>query len=319
MVKYIFNETVFQNIDTAEKAYWLGFLYADGCVHQQKIEWVNKKGEFRNCFTYSLSLSLNQKDEQILINFLNFLEIKNNYRECLFYEDKTNSVRITIGRKNFCLDLIDKRIIPNKTYNNSTKIWESIPEAFKRDFVLGFWDGDGSVSCYYNEKEKKYIQNFSIISLNSSLLSLIVEYINKALHIENFCKVTNYGYPRIRINYSDAKIFGDFLYENINYSVMQRKYENYLKMELRKGNKAHFGFQNIKTKGVFCVTSGKYYSTVKEASIGEFNEFTRTSISSIQRACKKGYNYKNKQFRYCTDEEKEKMKNGKSNLQMVEK
>ena len=30
--KYNYNETAFEQIDDEEKAYWLGFLYADGCV-----------------------------------------------------------------------------------------------------------------------------------------------------------------------------------------------------------------------------------------------------------------------------------------------
>ena len=29
------NENFFNKIDTEEKAYWLGFLYADGCVHDK--------------------------------------------------------------------------------------------------------------------------------------------------------------------------------------------------------------------------------------------------------------------------------------------
>lgn len=33
---YKYNEKFFKKIDTPQKAYWLGFLYADGCVLNQK-------------------------------------------------------------------------------------------------------------------------------------------------------------------------------------------------------------------------------------------------------------------------------------------
>ena len=36
MSKYKYNKDYFNKIDTADKAYWLGFLYADGCVTQNK-------------------------------------------------------------------------------------------------------------------------------------------------------------------------------------------------------------------------------------------------------------------------------------------
>ena len=34
--KYTFDENFFKNIDTEDKAYWLGFFYADGCVRVRK-------------------------------------------------------------------------------------------------------------------------------------------------------------------------------------------------------------------------------------------------------------------------------------------
>lgn len=32
MGKYTYNKDYFKEIDSFEKAYWLGFLYADGCI-----------------------------------------------------------------------------------------------------------------------------------------------------------------------------------------------------------------------------------------------------------------------------------------------
>jgi len=43
--KYFFDDTYFENINTEEKAYWLGYMYADGCVRINKRD--NNKNETR--------------------------------------------------------------------------------------------------------------------------------------------------------------------------------------------------------------------------------------------------------------------------------
>lgn len=49
MRKHFFNERYFENIDTEEKAYWLGFISADGCI--------SKPSEFssRLCLSQSIT------------------------------------------------------------------------------------------------------------------------------------------------------------------------------------------------------------------------------------------------------------------------
>lgn len=62
-----FNEHVFDVIDTEEKAYWLGFIYADGNV--------SKAGDKQ---IYSFEISLKEDDYNHLMKFNKFVEFKGN-------------------------------------------------------------------------------------------------------------------------------------------------------------------------------------------------------------------------------------------------
>ena len=62
-----FDETIFDCIDTEEKAYWLGFIYADGYISSEL-----KKGPHKGKNPYAFEISLQIGDINHLIKFNNF-------------------------------------------------------------------------------------------------------------------------------------------------------------------------------------------------------------------------------------------------------
>ena len=65
MSKYEYNKDYFSKIDTSDKAYWLGFLYADGCINRFY------RGEKLKSMT--LELGLCYRDKEHLEKFKNCL------------------------------------------------------------------------------------------------------------------------------------------------------------------------------------------------------------------------------------------------------
>ena len=88
----------FENIDTEEKAYWLGFLYADGSVGsaEDKIE-----------------LGLAEKDLKQIEKFKECLGLKNK----ICYREATKSYRISFRSQSCKQDLIKQGCVPKKSLN----------------------------------------------------------------------------------------------------------------------------------------------------------------------------------------------------------
>lgn len=125
-----FNETIFDIIDTEEKAYWLGFIFADGCI-----------GYKNNSFELSLAL----KDINHLQKFSKFMKflkpIKTDSYRCRFMVSNKhlwntlNSYGCT-PRKSLTLKF------PNKDIFKS--------EDLIRHFIRGYFDGDGCITFHKN-------------------------------------------------------------------------------------------------------------------------------------------------------------------------
>lgn len=155
--KYKYQQNIFENIDTAEKAYWLGFLAADGCNYQRE-------------HNASVILNVHKKDIKHLEKFKQFCHTDAEIKSYIGYEGFSNQTpmcKITLNSKKISNDLIDKGILPNKSLILQPPY---ILKDFYKPFILGYFDGDGSIS-----KSSQY-NNYSIsIQGTKEILTWICE------------------------------------------------------------------------------------------------------------------------------------------------
>ncbi len=128
-----FNESVFDSIDTEQKAYWLGFIYADGYIS-------NPNAKYKNVFELSLQL----KDIEHLSKFNKFMEHnKNNVKF------DNHRCRWNIMNKHLWETLNNYGCVPNKSLIlkfPNFGIFEDV--SLLRHFVRGYFDGDGCISFH---------------------------------------------------------------------------------------------------------------------------------------------------------------------------
>lgn len=136
------NHSYFKDIGTEKKAYWLGFLYADGNVMHYK-----EKG---NC--YVLTLELKYEDKYMLELLKESLESDRKIDECYSereiqkdskYKKPKHNARIMFNSKQIFEDLNRYGVVPNKTFK--IKELPQIDKSLLRHFIRGYFDGDGTV------------------------------------------------------------------------------------------------------------------------------------------------------------------------------
>lgn len=136
-IKLYFDNTVFDSIDNEEKAYWLGFLYADGFVN----------GKYNN----SVELSLKADDYEHLEKFNTFLKNKHKIKISKSSKGFTRC-RCVITDKHFHDRLIELGCIPNKSTNLTFPDLSIFSDtSLVYDFIRGYVDGDGSITNTFKE------------------------------------------------------------------------------------------------------------------------------------------------------------------------
>jgi intein-encoded DNA endonuclease-like protein len=168
--RYMVNHSYFNDIDSEEKAYWLGFLYADGCVRHTKTN-------------SQVVLKLSTKDEGHLVRFKENIESEH---KVVHSQSKTISKKGTPSISNNCLirvnscemvnDLINQGCVPRKTFTINKP---NIDEKYYKHFLRGYYDGDGNF--FYSEKTKMSV--ITIVCASKNFRNFIIETLSKLPNI----------------------------------------------------------------------------------------------------------------------------------------
>ena len=157
--KHTINECFFDIIDTEEKAYVLGFIYADGYLQ-----------DVHNSIRFNLSL----KDISLLEKLNQALGFSGEIKQT----EKVNTVTgkvyslcyVTWSSKRLCEALIRLGYTKNKTF--TATLPNSIPSDLLRHFFRGYFDGDG---CIHKGKKQYNVCIIATASMCESMLSIFMD------------------------------------------------------------------------------------------------------------------------------------------------
>jgi len=136
----------FAQIDTPYKAYDLGLIAADGNI--------SDRGH--------ISLWLQKSDTLLVTN------VRDRIAPGIPIRDKRNACGFSIGSKEMANDLSNYGIGPRKTYSLD---WpRNLPDEFVVFFLLGYFDGDGSLHLYMSSANRKYWR-WSLVGTRSFLFT----------------------------------------------------------------------------------------------------------------------------------------------------
>jgi hypothetical protein len=212
---YMFNEIYFKVLDSPQKYYWIGLLYADGCITE-----VKEKS------TFKVSIKLQRRDEAILFKFQDCLGTNSPISIEINKQGREYS-RFNLYSLELVNDLKPYGLVPRKTHilKFPTGIFNNSEDCL-RSFILGVFDGDGSIS--YNHKTKR--PSFTITGtydLLKGIQEVLVNYLE--LKRTNICHRKNTTYQLSYAGIKNINSLFNWLYKDQSI-YLKRKYDKFVEI-----------------------------------------------------------------------------------------
>lgn len=198
--KYKVNDNYFDNIDTEEKAYFLGFLFAGGNISNN---------------TNSITIRSHKRNKE-LISYLS---------KIIFYEKETLYLSKNISTLRFSSAQIKQNLIKLGRRPDRTIIFPNIDINLQRHFIRGFFDCKSSVS---SSKINDHIFN---VNLNKSFCESVCQIIFEQVKLDGKTCSNNDNDILLLIYAGNRKVqkLMDWLYNDATI-YLQPKYEKYQKL-----------------------------------------------------------------------------------------
>jgi intein-encoded DNA endonuclease-like protein len=210
------NDCFFDEIDTAEKAYLLGFLFADGYIY-------NKNN--------SITLGLAEQDVDTLQLLNNLIQpTKKLYYHSYKNKNQQDRYSMIIRSKHMREKLAEYGVVQCKTH--ITKFPHMINDNFYNSFILGVFDGDGCVGLYPKKDSNRWICSTYIIGTYEFILFVknIIE-TNIGVHCSLIKIDCNGDIYRIQISgYKQVLKMMNYMYSNSSTIFLQRKYKKFIEI-----------------------------------------------------------------------------------------
>ena len=150
---YSCNKDYFEIIDTEDKAYWLGFMYADGFIQSNgggsrkiglglSVADIEHLEKFKKCLEYDGLIHIYKTGKTAYVEGLNYC-------------------KLVITEEKLASDLCDKGCVEHKTNMLKFPTEKQVPKELVRHFIRGYFDGDGSI-YYMSDKEDKSKHSYGI-------------------------------------------------------------------------------------------------------------------------------------------------------------
>lgn len=205
------DECYFDNVDNQDKAYILGFLYADGSNYIG-----NEKHR-----AYQIKLTLKADDIDILERMRAKMGIE---RKITIFTRKTDGrqyASLTVKNKHMSLRLNELGVVPAKTF--VTRFPEFLSDELVPHFIRGLLDGDGCIA-----KSLKTVQFAGSHGLMCALVDKFEKYLGFTAHIVKIKHSP--GISSITVAKKEYKIaLLNWLYNDADLKL-ERKYRLYLQI-----------------------------------------------------------------------------------------
>lgn len=201
--KYSSNFNYFESIDTEQKAYWLGVLYADGCV--------SKKNN---------SLRFSSIDKEWIEAYKKDLEYNGPINIEHHHNFNKDIYKVTMYSERLVDSLISYGCVERKSL---VLKFPDLPESLIPHFIRGYFDGDGCV-VYYKYTKHSNCKTLKVIICSGSkyLLEKMVQYLPTS------CKLIRqrqrvHALYEIVLSVNDSKSFYTYIYANATRFLQRKK------------------------------------------------------------------------------------------------